>query len=159
MEINIKPAKSEDWEILQKLNHQLFISEKDHDEDIDLDYPLSEKGVDYYKKAAAGKYGICFIAYSGEIPLGYIALSEKDFGYRKGKYIEVNDMAVDAEYRSQGIGKALMDKASEWAREQGATKLYVLAYWKNTGGINFYKKNGFSELGLELEKDLSEKNI
>ena len=35
----------------------------------------------------------------------------------------VEDLAVNPEHRSQGVGKALLDAAKEWARERGATHL------------------------------------
>ena len=41
------------------------------------------------------------------------------FGYRAW----VEDLAVDPDRRSQGIGKALLDAAKAWARERGATHL------------------------------------
>ncbi len=120
-----------------------------------MNWPFSKKGVSYYKRLANGKYGKCLVAYSGNQPVGYVALSVKDFGYRKSKYIEVENIGVDPNYRSQGIGKLLIDSAGKWAKEQGATKLWVSAYWNNKKAISFYKDNGFYESGLELDKKLS----
>ncbi|OGM18773.1 hypothetical protein A2686_01905 [Candidatus Woesebacteria bacterium RIFCSPHIGHO2_01_FULL_38_10] len=154
MDIVIKTADSKDWQLIQKLNNQVFINDKENDDDLDMDWPSSEKGVSYYKKLANGKYGKCFIAYLGKIPVGYAALAIKDFGYRKSKYVEIENIGVNPEYRSQGIGQKLIDSTIKWAKEQKATKLYVSAYWKNKRAINFYKKNGFYESGLELDKKI-----
>lgn len=154
MEIKIELAMVSDWELIQKLNNEVFVSDKENDDDLDLNWPFSENGIKYYKKLASGEYGKCFIAYIDGKPAGYIALAVKDFGYRKGKYIEVENMGVSPEYRSHGVGHLLIEKAVEWAKEKGATKLYVSAYWKNTKGLSFYKRNGFYEVGVELDRKI-----
>ncbi len=152
MDVEIRVAKADDWEIIQRLNNQVFLSDKENDEDLDLNRPFSEEGIKYYKDLASGKYGKCFLAYLDDIPVGYIALAIKNFGYRKGKHVEVENIGIEPEYWSRGIGKLLMEMAVKWAKKQNASKLYVCAYSRNTRAINFYKKNGFSEIGLELEK-------
>lgn len=154
MNIKIETAKSEDWQLIQKLNNQVFVNDKDHDEDLDLDWPFSETGIKYYKKLANGEYGKCLIAYVDHKPAGYVALAVKDFGYRKSLYVEVENIGVDPEYRSHGIGKLLIEESVKWAKEKGATKLYVSAFWKNTKSLDFYKKNGFYEVGVEMDKKI-----
>lgn len=145
MDTKIQTAKSEDWKLIQKLNNQVFLNDKENDDDLDLNWPFSPKGIEYYKKLSSGEYGKCFIAYLGDNPVGYVALSIKDFGYRKSKYIEIENIGVDPQYRSQGIGQLLVDTTVKWAKEQKATKLFVSAYWNNKKAINFYKENGFYE--------------
>jgi len=154
MEIQIKSPTLTDWQVIQKLNNEVFQADKDHDEDLKLDWPFSEKGIAYYKKLAEGSYGKCFIAYLDDEPVGYVALAIKKFGYRTGKYVEVENIGVSPKFRGQGIGKKLMEKAGEWAKGQRATKLYVSAYSQNTKAISFYKTNGFETVGVELEKEI-----
>ena len=50
MNIKIETAKPEDWELIQKLNNQVFVNDKDNDEDLNLEWPFSETGIKYYKK-------------------------------------------------------------------------------------------------------------
>ncbi len=155
MNINIRPAVTSDWQTIQKLNNEVFQNDKENDPDIDLDWPYSEKGIAYYQKLAHGTYGHCLIAENDDTPVGYIALSIKNFGYRKSTYVEVENIGVSTEFRSKGIGKVLMDAASEWARQQDAQKLYVEAFWGNTKAVKYYKNNGFVEIGVQLEKALT----
>lgn len=154
MDIKIETAKATDWELIQKLNNQVFINDKERDDDLDLNWPFSKVGIKYYKDLTNGKYGKCFIAYVGGNPAGYVALAPKDFGYRKSKYIEIENIGVDPKYRSQGIGKLLIEEAVKWAKEKHATKLWVSAYWENTRALDFYRKNGFYETGVELDKKI-----
>ena len=153
--MKIRKAKSDDWKIIQKLNNQVFVADKDHDDDLDLDWPFSEKGIEYYKELASGKWGHCLIAFSGREAVGYIALAKKDFGYRRSKYVEIENMGVDPKYRSQGIGTQLIKAACDWAKKVGATKLWASAYPQNVKAVKFYRKNGFYETGVELDKDIN----
>lgn len=154
METKIVIAKPEDWGTIQKLNNEVFINDSNHDDDLDPNWPFSEKGIEYYKKLADGKYGHCLIAFQNDTPVGYVALAIKDFGYRKSKYVEIENIGVNPEFRSKGIGHLLMQATEKWAKEQNATKLYVSAYFKNIKAINFYKREGFCESGLELDKKI-----
>ncbi|OGM21447.1 hypothetical protein A2863_00410 [Candidatus Woesebacteria bacterium RIFCSPHIGHO2_01_FULL_38_9b] len=156
METKIVVAKPEDWETIQKLNNEVFINDGKYDDDLDLNWPFSKVGIEYYKKLADGKYGHCLIAFQNNTPAGYVALAIKDFGYRKSKYVEIENIGVNPEFRSKGIGHLLMQATEKWAREQKATKIYVSAYFKNEKAISFYKKEGFYESGLELDKKLKD---
>jgi len=152
--VTIKSATPKDWQLIQRLNSQVFLNDKDHDEDLELNWPFSDFGIKYYKRLANGEYGKCLIAYLNSKPVGYVALAKKNFGYRKSKYIEIENIGVEPEYRSQGIGHMLVKASEKWAAEIGATKLYVSAYWQNTKALNFYKKNGFYEIEVGLDKKL-----
>lgn len=152
--IKIRKAEGGDWKTIQKLNNQVFLADKDHDDDLDMNWPFSKKGIKYYKELTSGKYGHCLIAFSGKEAVGYVALATKDFGYRKSKYFEIENIGVDPKYRSQGIGTKLIKAAIELAKIKRVTKLWVSAYWKNKKAINFYKKNNFYETGIELDKDI-----
>ncbi|MCD4811009.1 GNAT family N-acetyltransferase [bacterium] len=149
--MNIQETNLNDWKVLQSLNNEVFIHDKEFDKDLDLEWPFSEVGVKYYKELADGSYGKSFIAEVDGEAVGYIALGFKDFGYRKGKFVELENMGVLPQYRSQGIGHILVEKAKEWSKTEGATKMYVTAYWQNSGAIGFYKKEGFEEIDLGLE--------
>ena len=154
MNITIRQVKSEDWWSIQKLNNEVFQNDKDNGPDMDLNWPHSEKAIKYYQDLANGAYGHCLIAEIDGIAVGYVALSIKDFGYRKSKYVEVENIGVSPEFRSKGIGEKLMNASSEWAKSQGANRLYVEAFWGNTKAIKYYKNNGFTEIGIQLEKVL-----
>jgi ribosomal protein S18 acetylase RimI-like enzyme len=154
MDIKIETARSEGWKTIQRLNNQVFQADKENDDDLDLNWSFSEKGISYYHKLANGEYGKCFIAYLDGKAVDYVALHLKDFGYRKSKYVEIENIGVDPAYRSLGIGKLLMDRTVEWAKEQQATKLYVVAFWNNKRTIKFYKQHGFYESGLEMDRKL-----
>jgi GNAT superfamily N-acetyltransferase len=58
------------------------------------------------------------------------------FGYR----CWVEDLAVDPEHRSQGVGKRLLDAAKDWARERGATHLELDSAEARGDAHRFYER-------------------
>ncbi len=68
----------------------------------------------------------------------YLDLHSVRYGYRAW----VEDLAVDPERRSEGIGKALLDAAKDWARERGATHLELDSGDARHDAHRFYEREG-----------------
>jgi GNAT superfamily N-acetyltransferase len=51
----------------------------------------------------------------------------------------IEDMVVLDQYRGQGVGKALLDKATEWALARGAKRIQLLADADNDSALGFYR--------------------
>ena len=68
----------------------------------------------------------------------YQDLHSVRFGYRAW----VEDLAVDPERRSRGVGKALLDAAKDWARERGATHLELDSAEVRSDAHRFYEREG-----------------
>jgi GNAT superfamily N-acetyltransferase len=66
----------------------------------------------------------------------YLDMHSVRFGYRAW----VEDLAVDPERRSEGIGKALLDAAKAWARERGATHLELDSGDERHDAHRFYER-------------------
>jgi aminoglycoside 6'-N-acetyltransferase I len=59
-------------------------------------------------------------------------------GYIEGIYVK-------DEYRHQGVGKAMVEYAEQWARAQGCIELASDALIENTASHEFHTKTGFRE--------------
>jgi RimJ/RimL family protein N-acetyltransferase len=57
-------------------------------------------------------------------------------------------LMVDADYRRQGIGRALMEAGVAWARESGVSKLELHVFPWNDAAIALYERFGFVREGL-----------
>jgi diamine N-acetyltransferase len=152
--ITIRPATQDDLSDLQILNDEIFIDNRKYDIDLDLNWAKGSSGESYFRELLNNKEAFCIIAEDVGKKIGYLAAGPKDIDYRKSKYCEVENMGVLPDYKSQGIGKALMEKSFEWAKSKGYQKMFVNAYIQNVPAISFYKKNGFSEIDISLEKIL-----
>lgn len=68
----------------------------------------------------------------------YLDMHSVRFGYR----VWVEDLAVDPDSRSAGIGKALLDAAKGWARARGATHLELDSGEARRDAHRFYEREG-----------------
>jgi GNAT superfamily N-acetyltransferase len=68
----------------------------------------------------------------------YQDLHSVRYGYRAW----VEDLAVDQDRRSEGVGKALLDAAKNWARERGATHLELDSALTRPDAHRFYEREG-----------------
>lgn len=59
-------------------------------------------------------------------------------------FAEIGGLVVDSEHRSQGIGKALLDLAEGWARENNLTSLCVRSNVIRSRAHQFYEQAGYS---------------
>lgn len=152
--INIRLATKEEVQDLQNLNDEIFMDNAKYDSDLDLTWAQSEKGRTYFTELVNNDGALCLFAEDDGKKVGYLAASPKDIDYRKSKYFEIENMGVTPAYRSKGVGKLLMQRCFEWAKEKGFQKAFVTSYVQNIGAVNFYRSNGFVEIDISLEKDL-----
>ena len=66
------------------------------------------------------------------------------------QYAYINDIRVSKKFRGKGIGKALMQRAIEWARESDCIGLEVETQDVNVKACLFYKKLGFELGGFDM---------
>ena len=74
--------------------------------------------------------------------------------YVEGGIMRLLGVAVHEDYRCQGIGRALVDRAVEWAREEGVSAVRVSTI-KETGNVPIFERLGFQVIG-ENADDLCE---
>ena len=60
----------------------------------------------------------------------------------------VEDMVVRKPFRGQGVGKALLDKAKDWAMARGAKRIQLLADADNVSALDFYQHLGWQPTRL-----------
>lgn len=152
--ITIRPLKPIEWQTFQKLNNEVFEDNAAFDADIIVDWAFTEHGIKYYQEALNDPECVTFVAEENGEAVGYIALAPKDLSYRKHKYIEIDNMGVSPSYRGKGVGSMLIQKAKEWAKEKGYTRIFVTSYSGNESAIGFYKKNGGKEIDVSFDIDL-----
>lgn len=60
----------------------------------------------------------------------------------------VYHLAVDANFRKQGIGEALMNELEQRLKHKGCIKYYLLVTRDNQDAIRFYEKHGWERMEL-----------
>lgn len=77
----------------------------------------------------------------------------RDQGRRRA-YLEY--MAVQARYRSQGIGGRLLETVEQWARENGAELITLGTNLRSDfGAVAFYERHGYERQAVILRKTLA----
>lgn len=71
-----------------------------------------------------------------------------------GKYLEVDNFVVDEQYRSQGIGKLLIDWLTAQAAKHQCETMMLDAYVVNNAAHKFYLREGFVIKGFHFLKKL-----
>ncbi|MGN0639092.1 MAG: GNAT family N-acetyltransferase [Huintestinicola sp.] len=87
--------------------------------------------------------GVVIGAFQSSKLAGFASAENTFFGSR-GQYLELSSIHVTEELRGSGIGKMLFRLICEWAREQGAEKLYISAH-SSVESQSFYKAMGCTE--------------
>jgi streptothricin acetyltransferase len=85
-----------------------------------------------------------FFAYLEEELAGEIRLRKNWNGYG---YID--SIVVDSKYRNQGIGRALIQQAMEWAKTKGFPGLMLETQDNNVPACRFYESCGFALRGFD----------
>ena len=96
----------------------------------------------WIRKACAGDHVLVGETESGAA--GYLSchLSSERAG-------SIGLAAVDARFHGQGIGRAMMEAALLWFREQGVTDLTVVTQGRNVAAHRFYQSAGFLTKSIE----------
>lgn len=143
MEINIRRAAKEDCIRLMELIHELAEYERAPQE--------VTVTLEHFTESGFGNDPVCwtFVATSspgpsstsgeGEIIVGF-ALYYIRYSTWKGQAMYLEDILVTKEMRGKGIGKLLMDKLIEEAKEKKFNRIIWQVLDWNEPAISFYKK-------------------
>lgn len=138
---NVRPAQVEDVDHLVHLLGLLFTIE----EDFSVDVVKQRNGL---RLLVEGDRACVLVAeHEGQVIgmcTGQIVISTAE----GGPSVLVEDVVVEPEYRGQGVGRALMAALAEWAKNQGSTRMQLLADKNNPPGLVFYNRLGWTSTAL-----------
>lgn len=96
-----------------------------------------------------------FVAESGEGKLlGFLEVAphyDKLNGTKQGSIVAI---AVSPDGEGQGVGKRLMAKAEEWAKQQGYRQLVLHVFHNNSRAVDFYKRLDYEIEVAKMVKEL-----
>lgn len=71
------------------------------------------------------------------------------------RFAVVDAVAVAAGYRGAGIGRRLMAAAEDWARERGASEVWLDVWEFNVEAIGFYEALGYETVSRRIRRDVT----
>lgn len=86
--------------------------------------------------------------------IGMAGFTVKYYLHREKPVLYVGSLVVKEEYRSQGVGKNLMERMELIARQRGCNSIQLNSNKRRVRAHKFYEKLGFVEMSLKFEKVL-----
>ena len=111
-----------------------------------LGYPLSiQQTLQNIQAVLKSKDHTAFVAETENRIVGWIGASQSIM-LEVMPHCEINGLVTDENYRGKGVGKLLIGKVKEWAKEKGNEILSLHCNVKRTEAHLFYEHLGFKEL-------------
>lgn len=151
----IKQADKEDIETLTELWYSLAEGMEEYSELNELKNNAKEDSRDGFSKLFEDEDTTIFLMDTEEETIGFMVLQEGEHPSRVHEnYVSIVDLFVKENYRSQGYGTEMIEKAEEYAEKQDCDYLKVSSEWKNKEARRFYERNDFEEKKVEYTKKL-----
>jgi ribosomal protein S18 acetylase RimI-like enzyme len=86
--------------------------------------------------------------------VGLLTMSQRWTLWHAGPCALIEELVVDEGARRQGIGRALIQAALDWARAQGCSEVELSTEPDNLKAQAFYRRLGFESTALLLEYEM-----
>jgi ribosomal protein S18 acetylase RimI-like enzyme len=104
----------------------------------------------YIKARLEKEESVIFLALANDnTPAGFTQLYPIYSSVRAAKNWLLNDLYVDAAYRKQGIGEALIKTAMDFAKSEGSTYVKLETAYDNYTAQSLYESIGFKKQEIE----------
>lgn len=156
--MHIRQAGEEDREVIQSLiNRQRAFHARLRP---DL-FKITWAGEDEASEWTGEEARCAFLAETRGKAIGLLlleALETKPLPFLVHKrFVYINEIFVDAEWRHQGVGQALMEAASKWALQKEIPLMRLSVLPDNKEAVAFYASLGFSPFMMSMEAVVREK--
>ncbi len=165
MDVNIKKCRLEDLQTLQYISIETFndtFKDQNSPENMTAYLERSFNLKQLEKELSNSSSAFYFVYYENEAA-GYLKINTNDAQTEEigEEALEIERIYIKANFQKHGLGKYLLNKALDIARELGKMKIWLGVWEQNENAIAFYKKMGFVQtashsfyMGDEEQTDL-----
>lgn len=114
-----------------------------------------EKFKEIYKIKLEDKNSYYIVAIENDKIIGVLTSELQTKLHRAKKQSFIEDLIVDENYRNRGIGKALLQNAIDYAKENDCEVIELTSYIKNENAHRFYLSNGFIKHSYKFKQYLN----
>jgi ribosomal protein S18 acetylase RimI-like enzyme len=107
--------------------------------------PDFELAKSYISERLKNNESVIFIALDKEKTIGFVQMYPSFCSVDAIRIFILYDLFVDADNRNSGVGALLMDKAAEYAKDKGASRVDLLTAVDNKPGQHLYEKLGYEK--------------
>ena len=120
---------------------------------LDVSAATDEAVIKTYEKMKGDERYHTFVADINGTVVGFATTAETlAVGFPNG-YIKMNGLAVLPSFQHQGIGKMLMNRVEELAKERGASRIGLASGFQRAGAHAFYERLGYQKLSYWFHKN------
>ncbi|NLY79350.1 MAG: GNAT family N-acetyltransferase [Lysinibacillus sp.] len=152
MTVKIEKRTMEDLKTLQEISIETFYATfKDQNSRENMKAYLEKAfHLKQLEKELSNIHSQFFFAYYNNELAGYLKVNVEDAqGEKMGdESLEIERIYIKEKFQKHGLGKYLLNKAIEIARECNKKKVWLGVWEKNENAIGFYKKMGFVQAGF-----------
>lgn len=151
MTINIKKCTFEDLNQLQKISYETFYETfKDQNSPENMEAYLERAfNLKQLENELSNIFSQFFFVYLNNEVAGYLKVNTNDAQSEKmdDESLEIERIYIQKKFQKHGLGKVLLNKAIEIAKESNKNKIWLGVWEKNENAIAFYKKMEFVQTG------------
>ncbi|MFD2146506.1 GNAT family N-acetyltransferase [Mucilaginibacter antarcticus] len=133
--MEIKRIQASEWQLIVRLFDQYRVFYKQ-----ESDLTLAEH---FIRERLNNNESVIYVAMANDRAIGFTQLYPKYSSVRVIKNWILNDLFVDTEYRKQGIGAKLIEKAAEFAKTGGSAFIQLETAVDNYTAQSLYEGMGF----------------
>lgn len=151
MTMNIKTCNQDDLQALQEISVETFtetFQEQNTPENMQA-YLENAYTLDKLQQEMAQQNATFFFVYYNDQLAGYMKVNtDKAQSEEVGEdALEIERIYIRSDFQRKGLGKYLMDKAIEIAKDKKKEKIWLGVWEYNEQALLFYEKNGFVRTG------------
>ncbi len=135
-EIKLVKVFATEMETLKQYIEALYRHDEDYDSMVNI-----EEGVKSLLKNE--NLAVPYFIKRGEDRIGYVILTKYHSVEKGGLTVYIDELYVETRLRRQGVGRLILAKVLESARNMGAKTLWAQAETYNTAAQEFFLSQGF----------------
>jgi GNAT superfamily N-acetyltransferase len=155
----VRHATPADIPALLDLADELVAYDRTYDPSLDSRYNRSHEGMAWLTGVFTDADAAVFVSQTNPnaapdgMLFGHVA-PPPPWRETGGQLAEIEMLCVNAAQRGHGAGASLINAFAAWARKRGATRLAVRVSAPNIRSLHFYRREGFADYDIVLERPL-----
>ena len=114
-----------------------------------------ERFQDIFSNQLNNNHFYCLVNDNDDRVIAVLNLRFEEQLHHTERIAEIMEFAVDVAFRSQGIGKAMLEEACKIAREQGCSQIEVACNQLREDTHRFYLREGMHNFHYKFSKSLA----
>ena len=159
MDIHIRRVVEQDYEVFCKLFNEVNELHRLARPDIFRQPVGAIMEQEFFLDLITDEKAAIFFAESAGRPAGFVTVVVRETPDNpvlvSRRYAVVDTLAVRPAFHRTGVGRALMQRAEEWAASQGVNVVELNVHEFNQGAQAFYQRLGYTTLTRRMSKKLA----